>query len=533
MKEEVTNMEPSKRTAVNSAAMRIVYEPSFIWDADDTYWSNLFGLPNDKPIEDVFMTDIYSLDAYDRHSTLHDNINQNKEPFINEVVDILNQQRFLSIIGGYGSGKTILSKFLYKHLSKYKVKAISAHELYNVIKNDEFTKFKNYLKNHEIEYLFLDEMDDIDFKEDINGKKLNFFEETMQELWRFLKENAILKVLINSRNLKSSLDDISLYLAIQFFDNSKKNVDKFIFINTSPIKSINKQKWLLKFFDDNKEHDNKKEDEDKKKERVQYFLNSLKNTDRKLPNSLSNPLMLYIIFKTYTEDTNNKNYDYVRKIIDDTIRGKFISERGSGSLALKDNIRAYKELVYTICYGILEKSESDAYDVIYDEKDGTEFGISNLKKDNLFCKIKDFSEFTRDMISVLNKENNFIVKENYFLNCYFWKIDMKEDIVFMKDTNILFYLAAQKQKPLIENFLKNEHEYESCEKFYEELEKLNFCGFNYHVIDYLLAYFKSENETYKLSIIDSMRHLSGIVHSKKISNKLMSKKIAFFFSFVY
>ena len=490
---------------------------SDIWNTDDPNWFKPFELDSDKSIEDIFMIDIYLLKAYGKDLDPPNDIYQNymsKDTFINGIVDILNRQRFLSIIGGYGSGKTTLSKVLYKYLyEKYEVKSIGAYKLLEMIRNNEFAKFKNYLNMRKIEYLFLDALDDIDFKMDINGKKINFFDEVMQKLLEFLKENAALKVLINSRALKSEVNnsELDLYLAIYYFENFNKNAGQFIFINTSPIKD--RQEWLLKFFNN--------------KEQTSLFLNSLKMKDRKLPNSLSNPLMLYITYRAYIGNVDNKDYNYVEKIIDDTIKGKFKLEKGSGAYGLQYKMDKYQKLVYAICYEILKKSETDAYDINYDENDTTEFEISILKKDNLFCKFEDLSESTKHMISEL-KTGDFITDDNYFLNCYFWKIDMKTDMVFMKDTNVLFYLAAQKQAKIIVEFLENNCKYESCEKFYKHLRELDFCGFNYRVIDYLLDYFKSNKETHK-SIIDSMEYVIEVLHSKNISDKLINKKIAFFY----
>jgi len=105
---------------------------------------------------------------------------------------------------------------------------------------------------------------------------------------------------------------------------------------------------------------------------------------------------------------------------------------------------------------------------------------------------------------------------------------MKEETIYMKDTNILFYLAAQRQRTFIEDFLRNERTHESCETFYEELETLDFCGFNYHVIDYVLVYFKNKKEMYT-PIISLMKYVINIAHSKKISNKHINKKMAFFY----
>jgi len=371
-----------------------------IWSADDPNMFNLFELDNDKSIEDIFMTDIYSLEAYDENFKHYKDINQNyicKESFINDVVCHFNAQRFLPIIGNYGSGKTILSKVLYKHLwKKHKVIAIGASELRRIINGNEFTKFKDYLYTSKIEYLFIDEMDDIDFKMTINNKTLNFFDEALQNILTFLKENTSLKVLINSRFLKSwhTSGGQCSYLALHFFDIFNKGVDRFVFISTSPITNENRQRWLLKFFDN-------------KKEQVEQFLKSLKSTNKKLPNSLSNPLVLYITSRTYVNDTDNKNNNYVERIIDDTIRGKFKLEKKVGASALKYKMQQYKMLVYAICYDILKKSESDAYDINYDEKDVAEFKTSTLRKDKLFCNFESLSKLTNQMILDL-KNGNYI-----------------------------------------------------------------------------------------------------------------------------
>lgn len=451
---------------------------------------SFFYLFGDEQCE---VEDIFTLNHYTFTKLCGDGLKE-KVNNIQQIMNMVKEQRYLLISGPYGSGKTTLLKKLYLEYRReaQDVYAFDAKDLMNIANDEiEFETFFNCICDKE-SIIIIDSLDELNIPNS-EGAEKSLLEYFIVNMFQFLKKNRKISFIIASREYAFVYDDSEESVATKMFIYDSEDDEK-IMIESGLFKSEDISAWIDKYPFKRGTYVDKK---------------TIKEQNGKIVNALKNPLFLYAFIKQYEVknkiESHEGYYYYYEQFIEQTIQGKYREESLLGAKVISDNAGKYRELVQRIAYDILKIHSNRIRTIIDPMKIFDENPLLDdvLQKHKFWITYDQFSEATSLCIEELKSES--IDKAN-FLNCYFLKAVDKT--VFFTDVNILFSLASDR---IFKQFMEISQK-ETFEM--EDLNSLDVVDFFPQVIDYII---------YKLRNCEEQRKIRSYLRSFVLNTNIRNR----------
>lgn len=389
--------------------------------------------------DNISVDNLYEILPYEKYQLTPNKIlkiNHKNDSIVEDLLETLETEQFILLLGAYGSGKTHISKkilsILYENSKVYYIKAFR-------LKEPEVDRMINYINKNENApvYIIIDALDDIHFHE----KDVKFdYLELLKKLTSTLINNLNIKVIVNSRDFfKDNYDDIREWF---YIDLEYKYIPLY---RIQYLEKTNHKKfvdnWLLKYT--------------KLKNSNKEILNSskIKSISSELLDATTIPLFLNLLAQLYYEtDVKYKDldiykvYDY---IIDKTINGKLDEEGKLGANVFRTSKTRYDNILKTIAAKIYTSAFDEAFEL---NKFKSEF---NTNEHN-YCVLKQ-QIFTNNVSCKTENESKDIDEEKFrinILNSYFF-VETEKYCKF-KDDNILFFLTSKIIVDLLTKLSKEE-----------------------------------------------------------------------------
>lgn len=405
------------------------------------------------------------------------------DTFIDDCIDIIQDNNILFTVGMYGSGKTVVAKSIQHELDSrgkltYFFNSNFIQELasrHKVVETFDALSTSNSV-------IFIDGLDEVLSLQD--GKR-SFYN------------------LINDIIVASSIDGISIVVTIR---NLREDIlDLALDLAEYNIDAVNSSKLnILKLNYYEKRHYNAWKD------KYCFECNNLLEAgeippelfDRLLevrPKSFQNPILLYMLVRSYFK---NKPYfpgfyKIYSDFIDQTIHGKFEEERTRTHQSIAGISRQYKDFLRDTALMICKKqeqiSDKDKLYAFYQDYDVAE-------KEEINKQIIKLKESICDIVS----DCNIDALETSALSCYFFVVN--DSLVRFSDRRIVYFLIAEKIfKTLDQAFTKSiEGGVVSTEKLYDELDKSNAFVLDEGVVRIFAGHYLKENKDKAKQIADSI-----------------------------
>lgn len=410
-----------------------------------------------------------------------------KNCFLPNVLELLKNCQYLFVTGGYGAGKTFLSKYLQLHLIANKQKTVYLY-------SDHFSELcqdPGLLNNNSDVFIFIDSMDELSSSNSSDREVLLY---KIRDMGR---SSAKLHFIVNFRTIEKKDDNIlnRPYLTSLFdiFTDSSNIIDISYFDNTFI------KKWLDKY---------------SAIKNIELDFSVVKHSDLLL-NSLKIPLLTFI----YASETNPQNpnqniYSVFKNFVNKTVKGKFQGDNIPNQFFIKHRIDEKKYLDFL-----------------------TKVAFESVKNQDVF----EDSEF--DSNEHIWKINETIVKnvivecfgniqndEEGYLKCYFFA--KKNDNWYFRDNNIICYLIATKILEMLKNVSTGRVPLK------ELLGTIEVSSLNLVIYGFIFTFLDRMCEVDRGNIVNYIKSLiinGDILDAKKIKTKdhIISKKKLFADTFLF
>ncbi len=374
-------------------------------------------------VEDAFVEPAYRLIEYREF----DRFEPSPRDFVADAISILKCEELLFIFGPYGSGKTLLTKILQRHLwdQGYEVHFFRCSDLYQRIKVLERFSAKQEPEDPPM-VIALDGYDETNLlRRDRKGVKREFLQRIVE-----ISKNPGVFLILNSRLIP--LDEESIYLGISglLYDELRAEVTTFIELDAFRTQQI--EQWLNASAN---EHAKRGSEE-------RLFRSDLRHLHKHLAAACKNPLFLYMLSTRFYESGFSgieDIYELYRSFVDKTVTGKFRGER-SKARSIAEISRSYRRFLRGMALEI-----SAANDFVFD--------ASNLNAWNLDPNLEIYSisyERVQDTVDrtareiLAPKALEDLLEERLtwnVLTCYF--LEESAGRWRFSDNNILFFLNAE------------------------------------------------------------------------------------------
>lgn len=451
----------------------------YLFESDDCEVETVFTLNN------YYITEIESKEA-SSHIQSFDNI-----------IDLINRQRYLLVTGPYGSGKTTLLKRLYLEYRRRGtvVYAFDARDLVETVcsgREFEFNRFFDCVCDVDA-IILIDALDDLNVAHS-TGSDISLLETFIGCMFNYLKRNKRISFVVGSREYAYIGDTKEDSVAEKFFYYTE-NHQEMKFLKASWFEAADVNNRIDKYPMKNGVYLNKR---------------IIKDENKKITNALHNPLFLYAFIKQYEETKEIKAHEgyyyYYEKFIDQTIQGKYHYEALGRANVISDNVKKYKNLLQKIAYDILNTNSNRIRSIINPLQvlDDEPLLAEKLQEHKFCITFEDFSQATKECFDQLKSES--IDKAN-FINCYFLKV--VGNTIFFTDVNILFSLASERiYLQLME--LAEKEAFDLC-----DLDRLDVIDFYPQVIDYVLYKISTSGDKKALRV-----YLRSFVLNRDIRNRI-------------
>ena len=407
------------------------------YDCSRTEMNHYFIFPNDKKeIEKMYIEPNYQIMKYsidDNESVL------TKSNFIDDCLEILDSQKILSIIGPYGSGKTILCKALQKALinQNQDVIFIRCSEISHITDYDHLLTLANERKNkpgiREKLFVIFDGFNEIRYH---SNQKSELSDQILKNIIKLSGEKNIY-IMLNSRVLPKNSDIIKgLFEEMLCALWDYTNTDSVLYVILDYYEKEKIKMWI-----DNYNKLIPEERIDNIKGKLEY--SKIKGLHKNLYRACANPLFLYMLTIFYYSNNLieiNDIYSIYEVFIDKTVKGKF--EYGKSSYKALENIEIkYRDFLREIAVAInsmtiLKLEEEDPESQILDSN-ANNYGIDTK---NLSHKVIIAAEQFLGKNQIQNVDKDRFVQT--ILTCYFFGYNAGKWI--FTDNNILFFFLAEK-----------------------------------------------------------------------------------------
>lgn len=457
------------------------------------------------PVEDIFTLSNYRIVNFDESENEEETIVRS----IDEIVNLVLEQRFLLIVGPYGSGKTTLLKRLHlecQNSGRCPVYAFNARDLAGLsLKNsyEMFDSFFGSLCAGETVFL-IDSLDDLNIPP-FEGGSTSLIDYFIGNAAAFMQSHAGASFVVSSRKYARVGDDettipskIFMLLPGDLTDKCAKTV------RVTSFKPRDIDAWVSKYPFSNERGLSKRE---------------IKDANGDILEPLRNPLFLYVFAKQYDATgeirTNEGYFYYYERFIDQTIKGKFKDEAPTGAQTVSDYVDEYRKLLQQVALEVLETNAELIHGIL---AAGSSFEPepllpNTLQEFRLAIRIDRFSKTTS------NTFNNLRVRETdlaNYVNCFFFAL--VDRTIFFTDANIMFVLASEKIfSELKRAIVKDKFEI-------EDLDMFNLPDFFHPVVDCIIYKIRQSGEetiercqTYLRSFVLDVRIRSHFLSSKHLN----------------
>lgn len=430
-------------------------------------------------VDNVFLPSIYSFHSVDislKKEKICLKNTDNRETLMKNILEILNSQRLLLIVGDYGSGKTVLLKAVHKMINEMN-NTVSFTSLcqymFPYIQNNDKKRVFFFWDSLRAEgrkrYIFLDSLDDLNLPSE-NGKN-NCLDTCMDWIVEYLTKRPDCSFIVTSRNYvqinHGKKETIQRDMAENYY--IRFDMEQFAFIKTRELKSEEIATWIEEY---------------SKLYKVNISKTGVKERFKRIINSLKNPLFLFIFMESCIQNgihDNKQYYCYYQEFIEQTIEGKYYFETYNAAYVLQEEkfVRQYQELLEYIAFDILQNNNKDINE-LGDELWEKEVLLGErLSNRNYYLRMSQFSTVTANKLNQM-WENHQELKDANLLNCYF--IAKEGDLLFFRDVNILFLLASNRiYKNLWEIIEKNNDGFKL-----DDLGEIQMIDFYPQLLDFML-----------------------------------------------
>lgn len=406
---------------------------------DQTITNGHFSLfSTDIGIDELFIQPNYKLIKYNNVEELQEIEKTND--IIYDALKILDKIRFLFILGSFGTGKTILTKKLQKHIIENGSQTLF-FQCSDLSLIDDYSKFYNLIMalkpKSELLYCFFDGYDELNL---LGNDKLEIIGSFLKNLIRLSKEPEIF-VILNSRNIHKKEEEVYFYISLQF-DELRKEKIEYLVLHEYTNYQIGD--YLDSFANAMA----------KRKQEQRLFLHDIKRLHKNLKTACTNPLFLYCLESAFYERGIRKNYDLYgiyESFVNRTILGKFSDDKYPNNPAIQEISQKYKFFLRKLASEILIKNNKIKFDKeqIYDfylDKNNESYYIEYNKVS------QEIQEIAAEILSeeIRNNISKNRLRENV-LSCYF--LDCQENNWRIKDNNLLFFLVAAGYYEKLSNIL--------------------------------------------------------------------------------
>jgi len=395
-------------------------------EKDHTY---LFPFEDPVPIRDAIVEPIFRLLVNGKPK------DEQKIGFFNTAIETLFNQKILFIFGGFGAGKTVVSKELQLRLHShgFDTSYASASEF---VSNPTFLdQYSSKSNNFHTDRLLV--VDSLDESYILNAHDTNA-DRILSRLIQTVSQGVHL--IVNSRIVPSEDDKSSLHSLefLQYLDclvSDKLHVNSLCSIEVRPYDKERLKEWLQK--DATRRSRNNDEHLG-----VVLDPSVLKHARNNLLHSCYNPLFAYIFSDRFYQADNSFDdiYSTYELFVNKTITGKFSGEQKLGNPAIKEIQKVYR----TILQGIALSVASEV-DLAFTETEINEWKIDdNYKRFVLpHAKVKAIVEnasgwaiapYLRDRLNDQQLRSNILA-------CYFF--EECDNGWRFRDNNILFFFLAE------------------------------------------------------------------------------------------
>ncbi|MBK8241800.1 MAG: pentapeptide repeat-containing protein [Saprospiraceae bacterium] len=395
-------------------------------------------------------------------------VNENEE-----LLKYIIERKITFIIGGYGVGKSILSKKINFDLRENcKVLYLDSTELSIYVEGRDLED--EYDLEDKPTLIIIDSIDELNNVNSATGTKAS---ELVTLFAKNLKSNH--KLLITTRLFQNDVKkSISMYATILF------DLDIFSF-GVITIKSFSKthiKEWIENYFWFKEKIEHKY---------LSFEYSEIKRWKKGLQSALHNPLMLFLFCEHFINNIKEINYDIYdiynlySDFVNKTVKGKFDLETKKGSKQIPSQIQdEYRGILKKISFSILRHNYLNQYELNPEnEFIDTNIQLFSISENEIEVTLKTEIEHFIS-ISAISKEQEAPLKYN-LLNCYFFEFYLKQ--LKFKDNNILFFFIAEKYYEIFSDFLLKD-----LDVFYNNfLEHCNI-PLNAIIIEMLLQKLKSD-----------------------------------------
>ncbi|NUZ10308.1 pentapeptide repeat-containing protein [Pseudoalteromonas sp. McH1-7] len=354
--------------------------------------------------------------------------------FINEK---LSTQNIIFVLGGYGSGKSILLRKL-------------AMDNFQAGKNVIFCSGRNWKKFlntspeieslrkelgqlHEATYLFVDSLEDcVDIKAN-DGERYSWA--SLCDIFSSLSKVKNLKIIVSMRDIFPDIEQTCNYFT-ELYDCEGDYNDEYVYLN--PFKSEERKEWVNNYL------------QAIKKSEQSYKLNLfLKNKNTR--DVSSNPLSLFVLSEKLMSESQSSDVidicEYYDFFVEKTVKGKFHKESrvGANFLNKHDLVKEYRNYLKNASATIFNNSIANKREINSDIDYSSSWPIDPNKIifTSSYEKVRNISScFIEKNTSIsLKTEQQKNEVMSSLLSCYFFYYNDNE--ARFKDNNVLHYFLSE------------------------------------------------------------------------------------------
>ncbi len=395
---------------------------------------------------------------------------------IEEILDVVKSSKLLLIEGGYGTGKSFLSKYLYLKLPQNESQKFF---YYSTVFFSDLTKLPLFPRNS---YIFIDSVDMIVYCDNNTDEVIGFLKDVFEK-------NPTCHYIINMRTRAEDANDPLGFDPLRYYAMDINAYD------TVMIKTIGfaNRRVINSFFEKIAPDDS----------RANLEAKHINRMNKHAVETCFIPLFALVVGLSYYSDPNSFSLDkkdalrIYSDFADKTIYGKFSDEM----ISYKGNtlkLSEYKTLLQRIAVEMIsnKKIQIDYAEDASDNdttREASKYENSLYKHNTLFpMDIDSFSRKLKNDISNLYDKfgsapdiNTDNVINNYFFSMYKYH-DKK--YVYFTDMNVLSYLASEYFFEQISNELLEESKTFNYSEIYSLLSSFELQP---EMIDFLVAKFES------------------------------------------
>ena len=361
--------------------------------------------------------------------------NDMRNGFFDRAIDILRKQKVLFLFGGFGAGKTVVSKELQLrlHASGFDTSYASAREF---VANPAFLEAYSSKRHnfHTDRLLVVDSLDEsyiLNPHDSVAEKILSSLLQTTRNGEYLLVNSRI----VPSEDDRSSLHSVNFLQDLDCIVGDKLKINELCSIEVRPYDKDRLSAWLER-------------DLVRRTTSLGAFngvaLDTiiLKRARSNLLHSCYNPLFAYIFSDRFYHADNSFDdiYSTYELFVDKTIDGKFSGEQRQGNHSIKEIRKQYRSIIKDIALSVASE-----VDLAFTEKEINEWKIDdNLKRFVLpHSKVKGIVENASKRVidGALQLRLSDQQLSRNILACYFFE-DCDSGWRF-RDNNVLFFFLAE------------------------------------------------------------------------------------------